>query len=85
MDCVIVVYDTDAGELVCVATSVPKAIKYMVDHLWLDDDLPTADWEGSSLQERFGEDWQDELEEMDVDELNELFDDLWFGQAPLIK
>lgn len=85
MDSVIVVYDTDTGELVCVATSVPKAIKYMVDHLWLDDDFPTADWEGRSLQERFGEDWQDELEEMGVDELTDLFDDLWFGRAPLIK
>jgi len=85
MDSVVVVYDTDTGELVCVAISVPKAIKYMVDHLWLDDDFPTADWEGRSLQERFGEDWQDELEEMGVDELNDLFDDLWFGRAPLIK
>lgn len=85
MDFVIVVYDTDTGELACVATSVSKAIKYMVDNWWLDSDFPTADWEGRSLQERFGEDWQDELEQMDVDELNELFDDLWFGQAPLIK
>lgn len=85
MDCVIVVYDTDAGELVCVATSVPKAIKYMVDNCWLDDDFPTAEWEGRSLQERFGNNWQNVMEGMDVDELNDLFDDLWFGQAPLIK
>lgn len=85
MDFVIVVYDTDTGELVCVATSISKAIKYMVDHLWLDDDFPTAEWRGRSLRERFGDDWQDELEQMRVDELNELFDDLWFGRTTLIK
>lgn len=85
MDSVIVVYDADTDELVCVATSVPKAIKYMVDHLWLDDDFPTADWKGRSLQERFGDNWQDVIEQMGVGELNDLFDDLRFGKASLIK
>lgn len=85
MDFVIVVYDTDTGELVCVATSIPKAIQYMVDTYWLDNDIPTAEWRGRSLQERFGDNWQDELEKMDIDELNDLFDDLWFGDTPLIK
>ena len=85
MDSVIVVYDADTDELVCVATSVPKAIKYMVDHLWLDDDFPTADWKGRSLQERFGDNWQNVIEQMGVGELNDLFDDLRFGKASLIK
>lgn len=85
MNFVIVVYNTEIGELVCVATSTPKAIQYMIDTCWLDDDTPTVEWKGRSLQERFGDDWQNELEKMDIDELNDLFDDLWFGDTPLIK
>lgn len=85
MNSVIVVYSNETGELVCVATSIPKAIKYMVDNHWLEDDTPTEDWKGRSLQERLGGNWQSVMEKMDIDELNDLFDDLWFGETPLIK
>lgn len=85
MDFVIMAYNAETGEPICVATSIPKAIKYMVDHCWLENDTPTEDWEGRSLQERFGNNWQDVMEKMDIDKLNELFDDLWFGKTIFVK
>lgn len=85
MEWVIVVYDTDTDEMVCVATSVPKAIQYMVKSYWIDGDTPTDDWEGRNLQERFGDNWQDVIEKMGVGTLNELFDGLSFRLTLLIQ
>lgn len=76
---------SECGDLVCVATSIPKAIQYLVKHRWLTGDTDIELLGDGTLRGEFGDEWQSKLEQMDTNQLNDLLFDLLFHEMEVIE
>ena len=76
---------SECGDLVCVASSIPKAIQYLIKHGWLTGCTDIDSWDTGTLEKEFGYEWPNKLEQMDIIQLNDLFVDLLFHEVELIE
>lgn len=82
---VIIIHEANHG-VIGVAKNLKGVVHFLCNFNWLgknlivqyiyDDDLD--DYEEKSIEEDLGEDWRKKIEDMDIKEFNEYFEDIFY-------
>ena len=82
---VIIIYEANHG-IIGVAKHIKEVVHFLCNSNWLDENLivqyiydeDLEDYEEKSVKEDLGEDWYKKIEDMNIQEFNEYFEDIFF-------